>query len=279
MKRVKGLAKESNALQDIKRKNLVVIEIIPAIDLLGGKCVRLFQGDYGEVTEFNSNPVEQALTWQSMGATRLHLVDLEGAKTGKPLNNSAIISIQEKLKIPIQIGGGIRTIKRAEELIGIGVQKVILGTIAIEEPKIVEILAKKHPGKIIVGIDVKEGKVATRGWTQKSDLNSSELVKRLSDTELGAIICTDISTDGTLKGPNLDFLQEIASISNVPVIASGGIGSITDIISLLPLNEFGVSGVIIGRALYDNKVDLREAIKVAENHDLNDVNLKNNYYV
>ena len=256
-----------------------MIEIIPAIDLLRGKCVRLFQGDYGEVTEFNSSPVEQALTWQSMGATRLHLVDLEGAKTGQPLNNPAIISIQEKLDIPIQIGGGIRTIERAEELIRIGIEKVILGTIAIEEPHIVQTLATKYPGKIIVGIDVKEGKVATRGWTQKTDINSHELVKRLSDTELAAIICTDISTDGTLKGPNLDFLKEIATISNIPVIASGGIGSITDIISLLPLNEFGVSGVIVGRALYDKKLDLREAIKVSENQNLRDVKLENKYFV
>ena len=254
-----------------------MIEIIPAIDLLEGKCVRLLQGNYSEVTEFNSNPIEQALTWQAMGANRIHLVDLDGAKTGKPGNNEAIISINENLQIPIQIGGGIRTIKRAEELIAIGIGRVILGTIAIEEPRIVQSLAEKHPGKIVVGLDVKEGKVATRGWTNQSDIDSSELVKRFSETELAAIICTDISTDGTLKGPNLDFLQEIASVSNIPVIASGGIGSIADILSLLPLNEFGVSGVIIGRALYDNKVDLLEAIKVVSNEDLKDVNFQKKY--
>ncbi len=265
-------------MQDIKRKVFFVIEIIPAIDLLGGKCVRLLQGDYNAVTEFNSNPIEQALLWQSMGATRLHLVDLDGARTGKPTNNETLKSIRDKLKIPIQIGGGIRTIKRAEELIEIGVERVILGTIAIEEPRLIQQLSKKYPGKIVVGIDAKDGKVATRGWTKKSEVDASELVKRFSETDLAAIICTDISTDGTLKGPNLDFLHRIASVSSIPVIASGGIGSIADIISLLPLNEFGVTAVIIGRALYDKKINLAEAIKVTNNQDLNDVNLENEFF-
>ncbi len=256
-----------------------MIEIIPAIDLLEGKCVRLLQGNYAEVTEFNTNPIDQALTWQSMGATRLHLVDLDGARTGKPINNQTIKSITEVLTIPIQIGGGIRTIERAEELIKVGVDRIILGTIAIEKPKIIQELANRHPKKVVIGIDVKDGMVATRGWINQSDIVSAELVQRFSETELAAIICTDISTDGTLEGPNIEFLKEIAAISKIPVIASGGVGSMSDIISLLPLEDYGVCGVIVGRALYDNKINLTEAIKVTSNKDLVDLASTNNFLV
>ncbi|KGG18850.1 Phosphoribosylformimino-5-aminoimidazole carboxamide ribotide isomerase [Prochlorococcus marinus str. SS51] len=250
---------------------MFVIEIIPAIDLLKGSCVRLVQGDYNEVTEFNDNPSQQALLWQTLGAKRLHLVDLDGAKTGEPLNDSAIRKIKEKLSIPIQIGGGIRTIQRAEDLIELGVDRVILGTIAIENPNIIEKLSEKHPNKIVVGIDAKEGKVATRGWTNNCEMDATELVKRFSQTNIAAIICTDISTDGTLMGPNLDFLRELALISTVPLIASGGIGSISDILSILPLEQNGINGLIIGRALYDGAFDLAEALKVVKNQDLQDI--------
>ena len=247
-----------------------MIEIIPAIDLLGGKCVRLLQGNYGKVTEFNPNPLKQALLWQELGAERLHLVDLDGAKTGQAVNDITIKEITRKLKIPIQIGGGIRTIERAEELISIGIDRVILGTIAIEEPIIVEKLARKHPGKIIVGIDAKNGKVATRGWLNQSETKATELIESFSQTEIAAIICTDISTDGTLKGPNLSFLREMSSISNLPIIASGGIGNIGDILSILPLEDNGISGIILGRALYDGTIELSEAIKIIKNKDIKD---------
>ncbi len=255
-----------------------MIEIIPAIDLLGGKCVRLLQGKYNKVTEFSINPIKQAQAWEELGAKRLHLVDLDGAKTGKPINDSTIKAIKNQISIPIQIGGGIRSIERAEELILLGVDKVILGTIAIEEPNIVEKLANKHQGKIIVGIDSKNGQVATRGWINQSETKATELVKRFSETNINSIICTDISTDGTLKGPNLDFLREISSESNIPVIASGGIGNISDIISILPLEEIGICGVIVGRALYEGTVDLPEAILVTKNSSLKDINLGNKFY-
>ncbi len=252
-----------------------MIEIIPAIDLLDGKCVRLHQGNYNLVTEFSSDPIKQALTWEGMGATRLHLVDLDGAKTGTPVNDSTIKAIKKKLSIPIQVGGGIRSKERAEELIDIGIDKVILGTIAIEQQVIVNELATKYPGKVILGIDAKDGRVATRGWVNQSEVKASDLAKSLSSKGISAIISTDISTDGTLKGPNLSFLKEIGLASEVPVIASGGIGTISDILSILPLESYGICGVIIGRALYDGKIELSEAIHVAKNQNIHDISSEN----
>ena len=238
-----------------------LMEIIPAIDLLEGNCVRLSQGDYNKVTKFGNDPVAQALSWQQQGASRLHLVDLDGAKTGLPVNDESIKAITSAVDIPIQIGGGIRTAERANALIEYGVDRVILGTIAIEEPGVVIDLAERHPGKIIVGVDAKEGKVATRGWINQSNTLAVDLVKTFSNSGIAGIISTDISTDGTLEGPNLQAMKEIATESSVPVIASGGVGSISDLLSLLQLERYGVTGVIVGRALYDGSIDLSEAIK------------------
>ncbi len=246
------------------------MEIIPAIDLLGGTCVRLNQGDYNKVTKFNSNPVEQALCWQNQGASCLHLVDLDGAKTGNPVNDESIKKIRSALQIPIQLGGGIRTFERAEELINYGVDRIILGTIAIENPVLVKELAKKFPDRIIVGIDAKEGKVATHGWINQSNTLATELAKSLYKTGIASIICTDISTDGTLKGPNLKAMREIASVSDVPIIASGGVGCMADLISLLPLEADGVKAVIVGRALYDGTVNLKEGLKTLRNGHIQD---------
>ncbi len=246
------------------------MEIIPAIDLLEGSCVRLNQGDYSKVTRFSNDPVAQALDWQQQGATRLHLVDLDGAKTGKPINDTSIREITSALSIPIQLGGGVRSLERAEELINYGLDRIILGTVAIENPQLVKQLAKNHPGKILVGIDAKQGKVATRGWIEESDINATDLAKELSQTGITAIISTDISTDGTLQGPNLKALKAIGEASKVPIIASGGIGSMSDLLSLLPLEGIGINGVIVGRALYDKKFDLKEAISAIEEKRLID---------
>jgi len=235
------------------------MEIIPAIDLLNGKCVRLNQGNYNEVTKFNSDPVKQAQIWQKQGANRLHLVDLDGAKTGEPVNDQTIKEIKKSISIPIQLGGGIRNIDRAKELFDIGIDRIILGTIAIENPALVKVLSQEYPKRIVVGIDAKEGIVATRGWLKQSEMTSLELTKQLNDLELAAIISTDISTDGTLKGPNVQALREIAEISINPVIASGGIGSIADLISLADLERIGIEAIIVGRALYDGSIDLKEA--------------------
>tara|TARA_Y100001968_G_scaffold129897_1_gene118597 strand:+ start:525 stop:1295 length:771 start_codon:yes stop_codon:yes gene_type:complete len=246
------------------------MEIIPAIDLLNGKCVRLNQGNYNEVTKFNSDPVRQAQIWESQGAKRLHLVDLDGAKTGKPINDLTIKEIKKSISIPIQLGGGIRNLKRAKELLDIGIDRIILGTIAIEEPELVKFLSQEYPKRIAVGIDAKEGMVATQGWLKKSKINSLELAKGLNDLELAAIISTDISTDGTLKGPNVQALREIAEISINPVIASGGIGSIADLISLSDLENEGIEAIIVGRALYDGSINLKEAQLTLNNLTIQD---------
>ncbi|AIQ96979.1 1-(5-phosphoribosyl)-5-[(5-phosphoribosylamino)methylideneamino]imidazole-4-carboxamide isomerase [Prochlorococcus sp. MIT 0801] len=246
------------------------MEIIPAIDLLNGKCVRLNQGNYNEVTKFNSDPVKQAQIWESKGAKRLHLVDLDGAKTGEPINDLKIKEIKKSITIPIQLGGGIRSIDRAKELFDIGIDRIILGTIAIENPKLVKDLSKEYPKRVAVGIDAKEGMVATRGWLKQSEISSLDLARQLNDLELAAIISTDIATDGTLKGPNVQALREIAEISINPVIASGGIGSIADLISLADFEDEGIEGIIVGRALYDGSIDLNEAILTLKNLILQD---------
>tara|TARA_B100000212_G_C27303377_1_gene502480 strand:+ start:23 stop:793 length:771 start_codon:yes stop_codon:yes gene_type:complete len=246
------------------------MEIIPAIDLLQGKCVRLNQGNYNEVTKFNSDPVEQAQIWESQGANRLHLVDLDGAKTGEPINDQTIKEIKKSIKIPIQLGGGIRTADRAKELFGIGIDRIILGTSAIEDPNLVGVLSQEYPKRVAVGIDSREGIVATRGWLKQSEITSLDLAKQLNDLELAAIISTDIATDGTLEGPNIKALREIAEISSNPVIASGGIGSIADLISLADLEKEGIKGIIVGRALYDGSIDLKEAILILKNLLLQD---------
>lgn len=247
------------------------MQVIPAIDLLEGQCVRLHQGDYDQVTRFSDDPVAQALSWQQQGAERLHLVDLDGARTGQPVNDAAIRAITAALSIPVQLGGGVRTAERAEELLACGLDRVILGTVALEQPELVEQLAGRHPQRIVVGIDSRNGKVATRGWIQESSTEASDLARRFSASPLAALICTDIATDGTLAGPNLSFLRTMAEASAVPVIASGGIGTLEHLLSLLPLEAQGVSGVIVGRALYDGRVDLAEALAAIGSGRLQDV--------
>lgn len=247
------------------------MEILPAIDLLDGACVRLHKGDYAQVTRFSEDPVAQALSWQSQGATRLHLVDLDGAKRGEPINDAAVRAITSALDIPVQLGGGVRSLERAEELIACGLDRVILGTVAIEQPQLVQELAQRHPGRIVVGIDANDGRVATRGWIEQSDVLATDLAKQFSAAGIAAIITTDIATDGTLAGPNLEALRTMAQCSAVPVIASGGIGCMADLLSLLPLEPLGVTGVIVGRALYDGRVDLAEAIAALGEARLQDV--------
>jgi len=247
------------------------MQVIPAIDLLQGQCVRLHQGDYDQVTRFSDDPVAQALSWQQQGAERLHLVDLDGARTGQPVNDAAIRAITAALSIPVQLGGGVRTAERAEELLACGLDRVILGTVALEQPELVEELAARHPQRIVVGIDAKNGKVATRGWIEESSTEAGDLARRFSASPLAALICTDIATDGTLAGPNLSFLRTMAEASAVPVIASGGIGTLEHLLSLLPLEAQGVSGVIVGRALYDGRVDLAEALAAIGSGRLQDV--------
>jgi len=237
------------------------MDVIPAIDLLDGQCVRLHHGDYDQVTRFSDDPVAQALAWQGQGAQRLHLVDLDGARTGLPINDAVVRQITAALSIPVQLGGGVRSAERAEALLDCGLDRVILGTVAVEHPELVRELAERHPGRIVVGIDAKDGRVATRGWIEASTVEASALASSFEGSAVAALITTDIATDGTLAGPNLEFLRTMAQASSIPVIASGGIGDLADLLSLLSLAPLGVDGVIVGRALYDGRLDLAEALQ------------------
>ncbi len=237
------------------------MDVIPAIDLLGGRCVRLYQGDYNQSEVVADDPVSMAQSWAAQGATRLHLVDLDGAKTGDPVNLPIIAQIVAALAIPVQVGGGLRSAERIEAMLASGVQQVILGTVAIEQPELVASLCQKHPDQIIVGIDAREGKVATRGWLTTSEVLAVELGQRMADCGAAAIIYTDIQRDGTLQGPNIPPLREMATAVQIPVIASGGVSSLTDLLNLLALEPLGVKGVIVGKALYTGDLILTEAIR------------------
>ena len=249
-----------------------VMEVIPAIDLLDGQCVRLHQGDYDQVTRFSDDPVAQALAWQEQGASRLHLVDLDGARSGEPVNDAVVRAITAALTIPVQLGGGVRSAERAEALLAFGLDRVILGTVAVEQPQLVRELAARHPGRIVVGIDAKDGMVATRGWIEASSIEAEALAASLEGSGVAALITTDIATDGTLAGPNLAFLRRMAQASSIPVIASGGVGELADLLSLLSLAPLGVEGVIVGRALYDGRIDLAEALQAIGPSRLQDPN-------
>ncbi|WP_373479749.1 1-(5-phosphoribosyl)-5-[(5-phosphoribosylamino)methylideneamino]imidazole-4-carboxamide isomerase [Geminocystis sp.] len=248
------------------------MEVIPAIDLLAGRCVRLYQGDYQQSQVFNENPLEVALQWQNQGAKRLHLVDLDGAKEGTTVNLDIIQTIVETLTIPVQVGGGLRDRISVERLFNLGVERAIVGTVAVENPELVTELCEAFPHKIAVGIDARNGKVATRGWLETSTIEATDLVQQISD-KAAAIIYTDISRDGTLIGPNLEALKELAKVTNIPIIASGGISCLTDLLSLLSLESLGVSGVIVGKALYTGKVDLKEAIAAIGDGRIQDIPL------
>lgn len=247
------------------------MEIIPAIDLLEGRCVRLYQGDYAQSQVFNDNPAEVAKQWADQGASRLHVVDLDGAKVGKLVNKDAIAAIAQAVSIPVQVGGGLRDRTSVSQLLDIGVQRVILGTVAVEQPQLVQDLCQEFPGQIVVGIDARNGLVATRGWLETSSVTAIDLAQQMSQLGAAAIIYTDIHRDGTLSGPNLEALRELASSISIPVIASGGVSSITDLLSLLALEPLGVSGAIVGRAIYTGDVSLRDAIRAVGSGRIQDV--------
>jgi phosphoribosylformimino-5-aminoimidazole carboxamide ribotide isomerase len=237
------------------------MNVIPAIDLLEGRCVRLYQGDYGRSQTFNENPVEVAKQWVDQGATLLHLVDLDGAKSGQPTNLKVIEAIVNTINIPCQVGGGLRDRASVSRLFNIGVKRGILGTIAVEKPDIVAELCAEFPGQILVGIDARNGKVATRGWLETSEVLATELAARMQQLGAAEIIYTDIHRDGTLAGPNLEALRELAEAISIPIIASGGVSSITDLLNLLTLEPMGVKSAIVGKAIYTGDVSLKEAIQ------------------
>ncbi len=237
------------------------MEVIPAIDLLDGKCVRLYQGDYDQASVFSDNPVEIARQWAAEGATRMHVVDLDGAKEGKSVNLSVIEAIARAIEIPVQVGGGLRDRQGVTRLLETGVQRAILGTVAVEKPELVTELCQEFPDQIVVGIDARDGMVATRGWLETSEVAATDLAQRMANQGAAAIIYTDIHRDGTLSGPNMEALRELAEAIKIPVIASGGVSSLTDLLSLLSLESVGVNGVIVGRAIYTGDVSLKEAVR------------------
>ena len=247
------------------------MEVIPAIDLLDGKCVRLYQGDYNQASIFNDNPVEVALQWASEGATRLHVVDLDGAKEGKSVNLSVIKAIAEAIDIPVQVGGGLRDRAGVSRLLDTGVQRAILGTVAVEKPELVTELCQEFRDRIVVGIDARNGKVATRGWLETSEVEATILATQMATAGAAAIIYTDIHRDGTLSGPNMDALRELAESIEIPVIASGGVSCLTDLLSLLSLESTGVTGVIVGRAIYTGDVSLKEAVRAVGDERWQDI--------
>lgn len=234
--------------------------VIPAIDLKDGKCVRLLQGRADAVTEYSDNPVEMAKRWESLGARLIHIVDLDGAFTGNQKNIESIKEIRKAVKVEIELGGGIRDMERIEMLLGLGINRVILGTAAIERPELVKEACKNFPQRIIAGIDAKDGLVAIKGWVEVTNIKATELALKMQDYGVWGIIYTDISKDGMLTGPNIDAMKEMVKTVNIPVIASGGVSSIKDIKRLKEIK--GLYGVITGKALYSGAIDLKEAIEI-----------------
>jgi phosphoribosylformimino-5-aminoimidazole carboxamide ribotide isomerase len=239
--------------------------LIPAIDLKGGKCVRLRQGRMDEVTVFSDDPVAVAEQWVAVGARRLHIIDLDGASAGQPVNRATIKSIIAAVPdIPIQLGGGIRDPEDAEAYLDLGVQFLILGSRAVREPHFVNDLCAEFPGHIIVGLDAKEGKVAIDGWSKLSKHDVVDLAQHFEDDGVEAIIFTDIGRDGMLQGVNLETTVRLARSISIPVIASGGVSSLDDIRGLCQVKEEGVMGAIIGRALYEGSIDLAAAQRLVD---------------
>jgi phosphoribosylformimino-5-aminoimidazole carboxamide ribotide isomerase len=235
------------------------VRIYPAIDLRGGQCVRLRQGDYAQETIFGADPAAMARQWVEQGADILHVVDLDGAREGRPVNGDSIRAIVTA-GVPVQLGGGLRSEEHIAQALAWGVKRVILGTRALRDPAWFEGVCRKFPGKVVAGIDARNGRVATEGWLQVSDVSALDLARQVADWPVAAIVYTDISRDGMLAGPNFDGLAEMAAAVSVPVIASGGVTTLDDIRQLARLK---LAGCIVGRALYEGKLTLTEVIRAS----------------
>ena len=237
--------------------------IFPAIDIRGGKCVRLLKGDFAKETVFSDKPEEMAKKWQAQGAEVLHLVDLDGALAGKPQNLATVKKILTAVDIPVELGGGIRTLESIDEVLKLGVRRVILGSVAVRDPELVKTACAKYGDRIVVGIDAKDGIVAVDGWGVSGDVEATALAKEMKKAGVKTIIYTDISRDGTLSGVNVEATAKLARESGVAVVASGGVKSIADIEALKPYEKAGIEGVIVGKSIYMGTLDLAEAIEIA----------------
>lgn len=236
--------------------------LFPAIDLKNGEAVRLQQGDMARATVFHHDPAEQARTFAAQGFDYLHIVDLDGAFAGKPMNAAAVERILAAVRIPVQLGGGIRDHATIEGWLGKGVTRVIIGTAAVRDPLLVKAAAKRFPGRVAVGLDARDGKVAVQGWAESSELSVLDIAKRFEDAGVAAIVYTDIARDGMLKGLNIDATIALADTVSIPVIASGGLASLDDIRALLAPRAGKLAGAIAGRALYDGRLDAAAALKL-----------------
>jgi phosphoribosylformimino-5-aminoimidazole carboxamide ribotide isomerase len=236
------------------------MQVIPAIDLRGGCCVRLRQGDYAQETIFGEDPAAMAATWESQGAGRIHLVDLDGAKEGRPVNVEAVRAILQAVKVPCQLGGGVRDESTIVAWLEAGIERVIVGTKAVKQPSWFESMVQKYPGKLILGLDAINGRVATAGWLDVSSVDATTLAVQFDDLPMAGVVYTDIAKDGMLAGPNLGATDALARRLKTPVIASGGVSSLHDLEELAKLPVFAS---IVGRALYDNRFTLPEAIKAS----------------
>jgi phosphoribosylformimino-5-aminoimidazole carboxamide ribotide isomerase len=236
--------------------------LFPAIDLKEGLAVRLQQGDMARATVFHKDPAQQAHTFETQGFKHLHVVDLDGAFAGKPMNGAAVERILKTVSMCVQLGGGIRDMATVDAWLDKGINRVIIGTAAVRNPALVKDAAKKYPGKIAVGLDARDGKVAVQGWAEISELSALDIARRFEDAGVAAIVYTDVTRDGMLKGLNLDATIALADAVSIPVIASGGLASIEDIEALLAPRARKLEGAIAGRALYDGRLDAAEALKL-----------------
>lgn len=234
--------------------------IIPAVDIKNGKCVRLLQGRMDAETIYSDQPQAMAAKWARLGARLIHVVDLDGAFAKSPQNVSSIRNILGSVDVPIQVGGGIRNEKTVHMYLQMGIQRVIIGSEAINKPAFVKKVCKKYPDRVVIGIDARNGKVAIDGWKETTRIEAVDLAKKFEDCGIAAINFTDIHRDGMQTGPNLEAIRRLAEAISIPVVASGGVSSIRDIKRLLPLEEVGVVGIIIGKALYSGGLDLKEAL-------------------
>lgn len=239
--------------------------LFPAIDLKNGECVRLEQGDMARATVFNLDPAAQAKTFETQGFEYLHVVDLDGAFAGKPVNAQAVEAMLRSVKFPVQLGGGIRDLATIEAWLSKGIRRVIIGTAAVRDPALVKEAAKKFPGQVAVGLDARDGKVAVEGWAETSTVTVLDIAQRFEDAGVAAIIFTDIARDGLLKGLNLEATIALAEAISIPVIASGGLASIDDVKALLTPRAKKLEGAISGRALYDGRIDPAEALALIKN--------------
>ncbi len=236
--------------------------LYPAIDLKDGVCVRLVRGNMDEVTVFNQDPAEQARRFEEQGFAWIHVVDLNGAASGKPVNSAAVDMILSAVRIPIQLGGGIRNMATIEHWLEQGVRRVVLGTVALREPALVRQACRAYPGRIAVAIDAREGFVAVQGWAETTQVKALDLALRFEDSGAAAIIYTDINRDGAMGGLNIESTADLAFALTTPVIASGGVSSLADLVALKAEEETGIDGVICGRALYDGRIDPKAALRL-----------------